>query len=253
MKESYNFYRLISIEDACPRKTIFFLKGIEGISQYFQNHQVFLRNELFKFLDEKFGLELNIDSMQKIDEAFQSKFEQEGVGELINNFEALIDENEIDMTEVNKHISYIPDGFSVDMFLDGLGSFQGNLSLFKFNLTTRFNRHDALELVAGEDSLRDADKAVQRLIDLKLGSGDYREVLKDGDRTKKGTLSARGLAPWEDLKKETDETLKSGYVLLEKMKKDPDSYNIPMFGPCSTCPYHNIEIEYDGKKITCTG
>lgn len=253
MSESFNFYRLINIEDACPRRTVFSLKGVEGISQYFQNHQIFLRSELFKYLNEKFELKVEVDSLQKVDEDFQARFEQEGVGELINNFESLIIQNDIDMTEVNKHVTYIPNGFSVDMFLDGLGIFQGSHSLFKFNLTTRFNRHDAYELVCGEFFLRNSGKTVEKLIDLKLGSGDFREILRDGDRTKKGTLSAKGLAPWEDLREETEKALKDGYKLMKKMEEDPNTYNVPMFGPCNTCPYHNIEIKYDDHKIICTG
>lgn len=104
ISEKFNFYCLIGIEDACPRRTIFFLKETEGISQLFQNHQIFLRNELFKYLNEKFGLEVEVNSFQKIDENFQSRFEQEGVGESVNNLESLITQNDIDMTEINKHL-----------------------------------------------------------------------------------------------------------------------------------------------------
>ena len=104
-----------------------------------------------------------------------------------------------------------------------------------------------------ESHLRNEGENIERLIDLKLGSGEYREIFKEGDLTKKGKLSARGLLPWDDLKKEADGLLLMGYKLLKKMETDPNSYNIPMFGPCNTCPYHNVEIEFNGKKITCTG
>ena len=137
--------------------------------------------------------------------------------------------------------------------MDGIGSFQGQKSIFKFNLTSRFNRRDALELVCVESHLRNEGENIERLIDLKLGSGEYREISKEGDLTKKGKLSVRGLPPWDELKKEADELLLTGFELLKKMEADPDSYNIPMFGPCNTCSYHNVEIEFNGKKIICNG
>jgi len=208
---------------------------------------------VFKYLIEKFGLNLNSDSFQKVDENFTSRFEGKGVGDLINNFEPLINENEIEIHEINRLISYVPDGFSAEIFIDGIGSFQGQKSIFKFNLTTRFNRHDALELVCVESYLRNEGEHIERLIDLKLGSGDYRKISKEGDLTKKGKLSARGLQPWDDLRKEADEVLLTGFELLKKMEADPDSYNFPVFGPCNTCPYHNVEAEFNGKKILCTG
>lgn len=249
MSESFNFYRLINLEDACPRRTVFFLKKIKGIPQYYPNKQIFLRNMVFEYLIEKFGLNISSNSLQKVDESFTSRFEEEGVGDLITNFETLINENEIELHEINRLISYVPNGFNAEIFIDGIGSFQGQKAIFKFNLTTRFNRHDALELVCVESHLRNEGENIERLIDLKLGSGEYREIFREGDLTKKGKLSVRGLLPWDDLKKEADELLLTGYELLKKMEADPNSYNIPIFGFCNTCPYHNVKVEFNGKKI----
>jgi len=94
---------------------------------------------------------------------------------------------------------------------------------------------------------------IERFIVLLLGSGNYREILKEGDRTKTGELSKRGLPPWEDLRKETNDLLQRGYNLKQKMEKNPELYNIPKFGPCTTCPYHNIEVKFNNKSIVCIG
>ena len=104
-----------------------------------------------------------------------------------------------------------------------------------------------------ESHLRNDGENIERLIDLKLGSGEYREIFKGGDLTKKRKLSTRGLPPWVELRKEAIELLKTGFELLKKFQADPEPYNIPMFGPCNTCPYHNVEVEFNGKKIICTG
>ncbi|MFX1376431.1 MAG: hypothetical protein ACFFA0_11500 [Promethearchaeota archaeon] len=252
-KQKFNFYRLINLENACPRKTILSLSMIKGISQYYPNKQTYLRNKVFEYLIDKFDLDTISDSFQKVDENFVERLEKEGTSELITNLEHLIHENEIIIHEINKPFSYVTDGFATEIYVDGIGSFRGQHSIFKFNLTSRFNRQNALELALVESQLHNDGDAIERLIDLKLGSGDYREILKQGDLTKNGKLSARGLSPWEDLQKEAKKLLKNGYKLLKKMETNSDSYNTPMFGPCNTCPYHNIKIEFHGKKIICTG
>lgn len=94
MSESFNFYRLINLEDACPRRTVFFLNGIKGINQYYPNKQIFLRNKVFEYLIGEFSLDISSDSFQKVDESFISRLEEEGTGDLTKNFETLINENE---------------------------------------------------------------------------------------------------------------------------------------------------------------
>lgn len=63
----------------------------------------------------------------------------------------------------------------------------------------------------------------------------------------------RGLQPWNTLKEEIDVKLKENYELIQKMEVDPNSYDIPLFGTCGTCPYHNVEVVVNGQKITCLG
>ena len=55
------------------------------------------------------------------------------------------------------------------------------------------------------------------------------------------------------IKKQADEKLIANYELLNKMEKNPDEYNINVFGTCGTCPYHNFEVDFNGQKIICTG
>ena len=113
MNEPLNFYRLLNMEDACPRRMVFTIKGIKGVNQYYRNKQIYLKSKVFEFLIEKFALQVDTTSFQKIDEEFTSRMEQEGVGELIQNFDVLITQNEIDITDINKKKLYMPDGFPV--------------------------------------------------------------------------------------------------------------------------------------------
>jgi len=53
------------------------------------------------------------------------------VGELTQNFDTLITQNEIVITEINKKIVYMPNGFPVDIYLDGMGKDTGNYSKFQ--------------------------------------------------------------------------------------------------------------------------
>ena len=50
-----------------------------------------------------------------------------------------------------------------------------------------------------------------------------------------------------------NELMSNGHELLVKMEADPESYDIPQFGPCLTYPYRYYEVEWNGKKIRCTG
>jgi hypothetical protein len=253
MSEHENFYSLLTLEKTCPRRTVFQLKGVKGISQYFHTRKRYERNRIYRYLADRFQLDATKISFQEIDDHFLPRLEQEPIGEYIDNLEQLILSNNIELIEIGRPIIYSFGKGSTELYLDGLGKFHGKNALFKFNFTTRFNRDHALELVCVEHTLRDSNKNIESLIILLLGSGTYREILKEGEKTKNGKLSKRGLPPWEELKKEVDELLQNGYTLKQKMEQNPESYNLPKFGPCNTCPYHNIEVEFNNKKIICTG
>ncbi len=168
--------------------------------------------------------------------------EKEDVSALVGNLNTLISENEINASEINKYISYSVNDVAVGIFIDSIRTFEGKSALFKLNLTSRFNRNDALELACAESSVGNSNGKVERLVILKLGSGEVREIFKDGDRTKKGELSKRGLPPWEELRKEADDLIKNAYKLRTKMEQSPDSYNNHVFGTCGTCPYRRIVL-----------
>ncbi len=59
---------------------------------------------------------------------------------------------------------------------------------------------------------------------MKLGIGDYRKIFELGDRNKDGSLSKKGVPPWEEIKIQADEKLKTNYELIEKMEKNPDEF-----------------------------
>ena len=53
MSEHESFYTLLNLEKTCPRRTIFRLKGIKGISQYYHARKINERNRINKYLAAK--------------------------------------------------------------------------------------------------------------------------------------------------------------------------------------------------------
>ena len=74
MSEYESFYTLLNLEKACPRRSIFRLKGIKGISQYFHARKNYERNRIYQYLTDKFHLDTNKISFQEIDKQFKSSF-----------------------------------------------------------------------------------------------------------------------------------------------------------------------------------
>ncbi len=155
MSEHESFYTLLNLEKACPRRTIFRLKGIKGINQYYHARKINERNRIYQYLADKFHLDTSKIHFQDIDEQFISRLEKEEIGELIDNLEKIIQLYGIEFTELNRQIIYTFNNVSAKLYLDGIGRFLGKDTLFKFNFTTRFNRNHALELVCCENYLRD--------------------------------------------------------------------------------------------------
>ncbi len=253
MTEPLGFYELIRLEKVCPRRTAFKLLGIKGRAQYYPAKRYYEKTKIHEFLKNKFPNAKLTGISEKLYGNFAKRLEKEDVSALMSNLDTLISENEINASEINKYVSYSVNDVAVGIFIDLVGMFEGKSALFKLNLTSRINRNDALELACAEVSVGNSNRKVERLLILKLGSGEVREIFKDGDRTKKGELSKRGLPPWEELRKEADNLIKNAYNLRKKMEQNPESYNNPVFGTCGTCPYHNFEIKFKGKKIICTG
>lgn len=253
MTEPPTFFQLINLEKACPRRTLFQLNKMEGVSQFFYARKKYERNKILEYLIDKFSLKTRNQMFRPIEEQFISRLERDGVENLITNLENILKENPFKISEVNVPLIYSLNGTDIELFLDGIGMFRDEPSIFKFNLTTRFSQTDVFELACAENALHSSGRDIDHLIILFLGNGNYRELMKRGDITKSGTLSKKGLPPWESLREEANDKLTIGLTLMLDIKKNPKKYNSPEFGTCLTCPYHNFEVEYDGEKIICTG
>jgi len=253
MSEPPTFFQLINLEKACPRRTLFQLNKIEGVSQFFYARKKYERNKILEYLIDNFSLKTRDHMFRPIEEQFIPRLEKNGAENFITNLEIILKENPFKILEVNIPLIYSLNGTDIELFLDGIGTFRDEPSIFKFNLTTRFSQTDAFELICAENALQCSGNEIDHLIVLFLGTGNYREIIKGGDLTKSGTLSKKGLPPWDSLREEANDILTKGLALMLDIKKNPKKYNNPEFGTCLTCPYHNIEVEYDGEKIICTG
>ena len=249
----YRFFRVIDFEKACPRRMVWYILGIEGKPQYYYNKIIFERGKVFEHLLEMFPNASGTTDIGRIDEIFKDKINEEDVNELIKNLDSIVSAHKIEITEINTKTDYPLTTPPIRIYCDAIGNIEGVDALFKINMTQRFKKDDAYELVLAENMINPEKKKKYRLISLKLGQGDYREILKNGDRNKDGSLSKRGLQPWNQLKEEIDENLKKNFELIKKMENDPNSYDIPVFGTCGTCPYHNVEVIINKQKITCLG
>ena len=90
MSEYESFYTLLNLEKACPQRTIFRLKGIKGICQYYHARKIYERNRIYQYLADKFHLDTSKISFQDNDGEFTSRLEKEEIGELIDKLEQLI-------------------------------------------------------------------------------------------------------------------------------------------------------------------
>jgi len=244
----YQFFRVIDFEKACPRRMAWYILEIEGTPQYYYNKLIFERGKLFDHLLSKFPNASGTTDLERVDEIFQGKFNEEEISELISNIDSLISEHNITFTEINKKVDYPLTDKPIRLYCDGIGTFKGKDALFKVNMTQRFRKDDAYELVLIEHLLNPEKMKTYRLITLKLGQGDFREVFEQGDRNKDGSLNKRGLQPWNTLKERIDGKLTENYELIQQMEHDPNSYDIPVFGTCGTCPYHDVEVIVNSQK-----
>ena len=252
------FYKLKTIEKGCSRRTLFgSLKSagkVKGVSQYYPKKMVYIKTKLFDYIANKFSSAKVLDDFPyKVGGRFDIRLEREDVMPLIDNLEKLIAEHEISIESLNIPVTYESDGIKVGLNCDAKGTFDGDLAIFKLNPTTRFNKEDAYELVCINKLATESDGECYRLVVLKLGNGEIREVLENGDRNKNGSLSKNGLPEWTTLQNETDHTIENVSNILKGIETSPEEYNIPTFGSCATCPYHNVEIAFNGKNIICVG
>lgn len=149
----YRFFRVIDFEKACPRRMAWYILEIEGKPQYYYNKLIFERGKLFEHILTLFPNASGTTDLQRMDEIFRGKFKEEDITELNTNVDSLISDHNITITEVNKKIDYPLTDRPIRLYCDGIGTFEGKDALFKFNMTQRFKKDDAYELVLAENSL----------------------------------------------------------------------------------------------------
>ena len=251
------FYKLKDFDKGCSRRSLFAIlehEGkIKGISQYYSTKLLYTKTKLLDYFINKFSAKAEDDFSYKVGSKFDIRLEREDISPIIDNLEKLIADHEITVMRANIPVTYEYKGIEVTLNCDAKGTFDGDLVIFKLNTTTRFNREDAYELVCINTIATTSDGEHYRLIVLKLGNGDFREVFEDGDRNKNGTLKKNGIPEWTTLQNEIDDRIENVSAVLEGIENSPEEYDIPTFGSCGTCPYHNVEITFGGKTIICVG
>jgi len=251
------YRKLKYFEKGCKRRLLFDMlkdKGIiKGISQYYSVKKIYTMTKIFDYIVNKFSTKSLDDFPYEVGGKFDTRLENEDVSELISNLESLMIEHEISFESVNIPMTYEYNDTKITLHCDAKGTIGGDLALFKLNLTTRFSREDAYELVCINDVATKSDGEYYRLVVLKLGSAQIREVIERGDRTKKDVLKKNGIPEWTTLLNELNEQIVGASDVLSGLKTSPEAYDVPTFGSCGICPYHNVKITYNGKTTICVG
>lgn len=251
------FYALKSIEQGCKRRTLFthleHENKMEGEPQYYPMKLLYTQSKVYEHIMETYSAkaieELPFGGISMFGERLRS----EDVSSLIENLDALVLKHDITFESVNIPATYEHGGLKVKLNCDVKGTFGGDLALFYLNTTTQFSRENVYELVTLNEVATTSDGEYYRLIVLKLGNGEIREVLEKGDRNKDGSLKKNGVPPWDELLKEVDQRIENVSEVLEALESDPASFNVPTFGSCGTCPYHNVSLSVDGEAVICRG
>jgi len=102
----YRFFRVIDFEKACPRRMAWYILEIEGTPQYYYNKLIFERGKLFEYLLSKFPNVSGTTDLERVDEIFQDKFNEEELNELIENVDSLTSDHNITIKEINKKVDY---------------------------------------------------------------------------------------------------------------------------------------------------
>ncbi|MFX0072774.1 MAG: hypothetical protein ACFFAO_16960, partial [Candidatus Hermodarchaeota archaeon] len=197
MNPSIQFYEVIDLEKKCPRRTILSLTKIQGNPQYFNARKSYERLKIYEHLAKKFSKAKYNKYAKEVEKIFLPRLKKEKISDLTANLDSLIAQYNIQFTEINISTIYNVNKTPIDIYLDGLGTFDGKNAIFKLNLTTRLKHTDALFLVSARHALKTSHPTIEKLVVLKLGSGEIRDLLKEGDRTKSGSLDKRSLPPWK--------------------------------------------------------
>jgi hypothetical protein len=244
------YYKLKYIGDGCRRRDLFNLLNKEGIKQYYPYKKRYIKSKIYRHIADRFKIDNPYNPSIPDQFVDRVKESEEKANNLIGTLDGMIDKYGIEIKTLGKKATYETKGKKIEFTIDAIGMFESQLSFFTINITSRSKTDNLKKLVFIEPF---TNFTTQRIIELKLGSGKYREAPKNGERTKNGRLKKRGLNPWVDIAREGKKEIKDALKTIEDMKGNPQKYNIPTFGKCATCPYHNISIEFDGETIICVG
>jgi hypothetical protein len=248
------YYMLKNLASGCPRRSTLQLHGVEGRAQYYTALKRYTRHKITLHLLEAFPGAKVFGNGGSYDP--DNEFHDKLVGSAQEDLAALsslLDQYRVRLTRINEPFRYgLRHGGEtevVELTADGLGVVQGQPAILKITTSRRYSEY-APELACIEKVLKEKH---YRLFVMRLGSGDCREILREGDRTKSGRLSKRGLPPWRDLVDEGEELMRRGVEIRKGMTKEPRKHDRPEFGPCGTCPFHNYTVELLGEEINCAG
>lgn len=252
------YHQLKYVDNGCKRRTLFYLKGIEGVRQFYPIKKRYIKSKIYEHIADAFDIENNYEV--SIPDEFSDRLNEaeEEANKLIENLDAMIEEFDIEMGEIRRKCICAVDGKEIEFTIDAIGKFEGDLTIFSINPTAR-SKTDNLKELAFIDSFEQfvnsyATSNPQRIIELKLGSGKYREAPREGEMTKSGRPKKNGLGSWDELADEVKEGRIIESLKIQKdMMESPQDYNIPTFGGCATCPFHNVPITYDGRTFVCKG
>lgn len=251
------YSQLKYMDDGCPRRNLFTIREIAGVKQFYPMKKRYIRWKLYNHIAEKFNINMpSLDDEWNWDRYPERLAEvNKKVRKLTKNMDEMIEQYDIEVTDLQGSSDIIieqnDEEETVRFHYDALGTFEGDKTIFTINTSSR-SKTDNLRKLAFM-AVQIGDINIDRVIELKLGSGKYRESPKEGDRNKDGSLSKRGLKPWETIAEKVMDRIQVSMDIIDDMVANPNEYNQPEFGTCGTCPYHNVEIEFNDQTIRCIG
>lgn len=254
--ETLTFEQLKNLPKGCPRRSLFYLNKIGGKLQYYLTKKKYINQLILNYLDKRFNLKQNLQVYDPNNE-FNERLQRENADEILANLDGLINKYAIKILSLKTALEF--NNFEIDeknstfkFEVDAIGTFNGVYTIFKITPLSRFKREFAYELILAKMGLA-PEKT--KLIVLKLGKGEIREIKKNGDINKNGSPSKRkgALGNWTILLNEAKNFLKEAYGIYFMIQEQPQSFNKPNFGSCGTCQYHNYEVEFEREKIICSG
>jgi hypothetical protein len=248
------YYQLKNTSRGCPRRTLFYLEGLEGRPQYYAALKRRTKQRILDYLKGRFpNSELFGDGdIYDPDNEFEERLRESGSEEVAALAE-IVGKRSIELTRIRETFDYplevAGEEVLVEMRADAIGTLDGEPALMKIATSSRYSEY-ALELACIEALLEEDH---YEIFVLRLPRRECRKIRQRGDRTKSGRLSKRGLAPWPDLVEQAEGMMREAVELREAMRSEPEAHDRPEFGPCSTCPFHNYTVVFRGREVNCAG